>query len=103
MCASASHHRDIAALVKRMVERNEQCSVSRTASSESLEQDGELVDDEGYDSGETAGLRRVVSSSEALMRRREGCEVRRASEMRFGGACVSKQVRFRRGGGVKRS
>ncbi|SMR50899.1 unnamed protein product [Zymoseptoria tritici ST99CH_1A5] len=110
LCSSATHRRDIEALVKRMVEREEQCAISSAACSSANEVEettgvnGMAESDEGYDS--EVSLRRVVTSAtdDGGMRRviSVSTEVRRASEMRVNGACVSKAVRFRREGRVKR-
>ncbi|KJX92850.1 hypothetical protein TI39_contig5818g00001 [Zymoseptoria brevis] len=107
LCRSATHRRDIEALVKRMVEREDQCAISSAACSSAKEAEETIVaeSDEGYDS--EVSLRRVVTSAAAEdggMKRviSASTEVRRASAMRVNGACVSKAVRFRREGRLKR-
>nr|POE66215.1 hypothetical protein CFP56_54477 [Quercus suber] len=94
LCSSAHRH-DIAALVARMVQSRDQCSV--VAHTEL--HPSELVpgaEDEGYDSsemddGETSYSRR---SSRAIPPR--SLEYRRSSDMRCGSTCVNKTTRFRK-------
>ncbi|TKA78091.1 hypothetical protein B0A55_03278 [Friedmanniomyces simplex] len=85
-----SHRRDIAALVSRMVESKEQCSVS-SSSSDSLTHT--IAEDEGDDSGDDATAAQSRRSSVASGRWGGS---RRASDVRSSGGCVSKSVRFRR-------
>ncbi|TKA26707.1 hypothetical protein B0A54_16995 [Friedmanniomyces endolithicus] len=85
-----SHRQDIAALVARMVQSKEQCSVS---SSESLALTTTITEDEGYDSSDGSTAVHSRRSSVASARRVEN---RRASDVKSLGACVSKSIRFRR-------
>ncbi|KAK0823196.1 hypothetical protein LTR73_008721 [Friedmanniomyces endolithicus] len=85
-----SHRQDIAALVARMVQSKEQCSVS---SSESLALTTTITEDEGYDSSDGSTAVHSRRSSVASARR---VESRRASDVKSSGACVSKSIRFRR-------
>ncbi|KAK1040910.1 hypothetical protein LTS16_010025 [Friedmanniomyces endolithicus] len=86
-----SHRQDIAALVARMVQSKEQCSVS---SSESLALTSTITEDEGYDSSDGSTSVHSRRSSVANARRKES---RRGSEVKSSGACV-KQERNEDGG-----
>lgn len=99
MLCNVSHHRDIAALVARMVDSKEQCSVSRSDSFVPVAADED--EDEGYNSfedSEMAGTSRR-SSLAALATRHD---VRRASNTSRTGACVSKAIRLRKDNHHKR-
>ncbi|TKA39121.1 hypothetical protein B0A54_09718 [Friedmanniomyces endolithicus] len=85
-----SHRQDIAALVARMVQSKEQCSVS---SSESLALTSTITEDEGYDSSDGSTSVHSRRSSVANARRKES---RRDSDVKSTGGCVSKSIRFRR-------
>ncbi|CZT20134.1 uncharacterized protein RCC_05991 [Ramularia collo-cygni] len=91
LLCSTSHHKDIASLVSKMVESKEQCSVTASADSHalSIEGDGGLACDEGYDSSDAKSRR----SSLAVPRTR--LDYRRSSDLKTTGACVNKAVRFR--------
>ena len=92
LLCSASHHNDIAALVARMVQSGEQCSVTPPQSlSRPSSRDQE---DEGYDSSEEPLASTSRRSSVATLRR--GMDYRRASELRTTGACVSKATRLQK-------
>jgi len=91
LCTS-SHHRDIAALVSRMVESKQQCSVSPP---QAIAPTAEAAqEDEGYDSSDGSTAVQSRRSSVAVNGKR--VDHRRSSDMRASGACVSKSVRFRR-------
>jgi len=95
---SAAHRKDIAALVARMVESEEQCSVapaeilSSTPSTTTISVD----DDEGYDSSselwDPSTESRQASTSAPRMRIR----YRRSMELKNNSACVRKPVRLRK-------
>jgi len=97
LCTSA-HHRDIAALVSRMVESKEQCSVSPPQAIAPTT--AVAPEDEGYDSSDGFTAVQSRRSSVAVGSRR--VENRRSSDMKTTGACVSKAVRFRRDPGHSR-
>lgn len=99
LLCSASHHRDIAALVSRMVQSNDQCSVNPPPDSSSATA-ANLEADEGYDSSEGSIGIETRRSSYAASRQR--LEYRRSSDMKTTGACVSKNTRFRKGTGHSR-
>jgi len=111
LLCSASHHRDISALVARMVESSDQCSVSAppevlpsavaaastTSSSSTM---ATTPEDEGYDSCEDGSSPAYTMSS---ARRPSGLAARpkllyrRSSDMKtLTGACVSKTARQRK-------
>ncbi|KAK1059700.1 hypothetical protein LTR74_012431 [Friedmanniomyces endolithicus] len=77
-----SHRQDIAALVVRMVQSKEQCSVS---SSESLALTSTITEDEGYHSSDGSTSVHSRRSSVANARRKES---RRGSEVKSLGACA---------------
>ncbi|KAI5358169.1 hypothetical protein Slin15195_G064960 [Septoria linicola] len=88
LLCSTTHAKDIAALVSQMVDSKEHCNV--VASSESVKQSVEAMDDEGYDSGTSAAASR--RSSLAVQRSR--LDYRRTSDLKTaGGARVCKAVR----------
>lgn len=91
LCTS-SHREELAQLVSRMVQRNEQCSVTSPPDSLSAVVD----EDEGYDSSE--GLTPVQSRRSSNANNRIKAGLRRSSDMKSTGACVSKCARLR---GVK--
>lgn len=94
LLCTASHHRDIAALVARMLNSHDQCSVappvsiapSPTSAPAPNVDDGE-DDDEGYDSDDQAGPRAIRPSA---------AEYRRAADPKRTGASFSKDIRLRR-------
>ncbi|KAF2770215.1 hypothetical protein EJ03DRAFT_76853 [Teratosphaeria nubilosa] len=92
LLCSTSHHRDISALVARMVQSSSQCTVTPpeaiTATAE--------PDDEGYDSTDNSSVGQFRRASLAASRPRTSCR-RSADFMKTSsGACVSKSTRFRR-------
>ncbi|EMC99092.1 hypothetical protein BAUCODRAFT_391215 [Baudoinia panamericana UAMH 10762] len=90
LLCSASHHRDIAALVARMVDSGEQCSVS---ASSNVAMDAE---DEGYDSS-SQSLTPAQSRRSSLAITGKKQDGRRLSrDTKSAGACVSKTARLRR-------
>lgn len=91
LLCTASHHRDIAALVARMVNSGEQCEVSPPDSITPPNGDDE---DEGYNSSEDSQDGRSRRPSIAASRPR--LSYRRSGELAGSGACVSKDVRFRK-------
>ena len=95
LLSSASHARDIAALVSRMVESNDQCSVQ--CPPESLVPDT----DEGYDSDDQTA-RPEVSRRVSIATSKRQLLYRRSSELSMTGACVSKSTRFRKPSGMSR-
>lgn len=101
LLCSASHHRDISALVAQMVESNEQCSISPPEAMSTPA----VVDDEGYDSsdGSYSGSPLTPVQSNTQTRRssvaasKQRLEYRRSSDItKTAGACVSKGTRFRK-------
>jgi hypothetical protein len=97
LLCSTSHHRDIAALVHRMVQANEQCSVSppeAIATSPTTPTSPE--EDEGYDTGND------YATPALAVPPRPRLDYRRSMEFRMTGACVSKSVRFRKDRGHSR-
>ena len=97
LLCSVSHHRDIATLVARMVESNDQCSTA-PLSPTSLVNVPEP--DEGYSSSDEPMTATSRRSSVATVKR---SEYRRSSDLKLGGACVSKNIRFRKDRGHRRS
>lgn len=97
LLCSSSHHRDIAALVARMVQSSDQCSVNPPPDTITT---AALEDDEGYDSSE--GLSPVNSRRSSVATSRQRSEYRRSSDMKSTGACVSKSARFRKDRGHSR-
>ena len=91
MLCSSTHQRDMAVLVSRMVESNDQCSVSAP---EHLPSAMCNEEDEGYDSGE--GSTPIPSRRPSLISARPTLNFRRSSDMRTTGACVSKNARVRK-------
>ena len=92
LLCSASHHRDIAALVSRMVDSKDQCSITPPGSMTPTRSEDE---DEGYDSGEDSIMSTTFRrSSVATVRSRN--DSRRGSDLKNGGACVNKNIRFRK-------
>jgi hypothetical protein len=94
LLCSTAHHKDIAALVARMVDCQEQCSVA-VAGSSSVE------DDEGYDSYEYFDPEQPhpPSANASAAPRRPRLEYRRSMDLKTGtngGACVSKSIRMRK-------
>lgn len=107
LLCSASHHKDIAALVSRMVARGDQCSVAaapgighgmlgEAAGAGLMVPSTAADDDEGYDSSEYfEPAPRSRQSSSAMPRHR--LEYRRSSEFKSTtGACVNKAIRLRK-------
>lgn len=84
LLCSTTHAKDIAALVSRMVDSQEQCDVFPSGSSKNTIE----VDDEGYDSDEDTESRR---SSLAVSKSR--LNYRRTSDMKSTGTRVCKAVR----------
>jgi hypothetical protein len=104
LLCSTSHHRDIAALVARMVDCQEQCSIAAPGpASAALRHDdgGDDDDDEGYDSCgffDPDPSHRSAAVG-AAPQRRPRLEYRRSMELKAsigGGACVSKSIRLRK-------
>jgi hypothetical protein len=89
LCTS-SHRQEVAALVARMVQTQEQCSV---ASSESGSPISTIAEDEGYDSSD--GATPVQSRRSSIVPGVRRMESRRPSEAKVN-ACVSKSIRFHR-------
>jgi len=87
LLCSKTHRRDIAALVTRMVESSEQCSISPTTPVAAH-------DDEGYSSESEERSMTSRRSSVATIKSRP--EFRRSSEYKSGGTCVTKNVRLRK-------
>ena len=84
LLCTPSHRRDVAALVARMVETEEQCSVMTP-----------VPEDEGYDSSDdTVVMPTARRASIATAKSRQ--DYRRSSDLNTTGACVSKSVRFRK-------
>ena len=84
LCSSA-HRKELVALVGRMVERKEQCSISPPE-----------TEDEGYNSASELPQSRRSSAATVRSTRPE-MSYRRNSDMRTSGTCVSKDVRLRKG------
>jgi hypothetical protein len=82
LLCSTSHRRELAALVSRMVERNEQCSITPPE-----------TEDEGYNSAGDMSISKSRRSSVAMAK----MSMRRNGDVRGSGCCVSKDVRFRKG------
>lgn len=98
LLCSASHHRDIAALVSRMVDSNEQCSVLSSGSRSPTN------DDEGYGSDgdqHMSGAAATRCSSTTTIRTRP--EFRRSSEYKSSGSSVTKNVRQRKNDGQRKA
>lgn len=91
LLCTTSHHRDIAALVARMVNSKEQCSITPPGSGSPTRAE---VEDEGYDSGEGPTTTSTRRSSVATIKSRT--DYRRSSDLKNGGACVSKNIRLRK-------
>lgn len=85
LLCSATHRQELAALVGRMVERNEQCSITPPE-----------TEDEGYNSAGDSPKSRRSSVATAQLSRPQ-MSYRRNSDMRTSGCCVRKDVRFRKG------
>jgi hypothetical protein len=97
LLCSTSHHREIAAIVSRMVESNEQCSITPPDSTMPAHED------EGYSSDSDEPMNGPSSSrrsSVATIKSRP--DFRRSSDYKSGGTCVTKNVRFRKNEGLKR-
>jgi len=92
LLCSSSHRHDIAALVARMVDSNEQCSIS--PSQDTISSTAALEDDEGYNSSD--GFSPIQTRRSSLAPIKQRSEYRRSSDMKTTGACVSKSARFRR-------
>jgi len=97
LLCSAAHRKDIAALVARMVESKEQCSVAPAEIFPStLVAAGSADDDEGYDSSsehyEASEESRQSSSAASRVRLR----YRRSTDFKANSACVKKSVRLRK-------
>lgn len=95
LLCSSSHHKEIAALVSRMVQSGEQCSVTASTVSQ-----GAVTEDEGFDEGYDSSDATSRRSSLAVPKSR--LDYRRSSEMKTSGSCVSKAVRFRKDKQCKR-
>jgi hypothetical protein len=94
LLCSATHHKDIASLLERMVNTSEQCSVAPPTSLAVPTHPTE--DDEGYDSAEDEREPSSVAARKvSVVVLRRGAEFRRASDFRKTGASISKDVRFR--------
>ena len=91
LLCTTSHHRDIAALVARMVNSKEQCSITPPESMTPTEIENE---DEGYDSGEDTMASTPRRQSVASTKSKSG--YKRSSDLKNGGACVSKNIRLRK-------
>ena len=88
LLCTASHHRDIAALVARMVDSEDQCCITPP---EPSTPSNEV--DEGYSSSEEP---MPTSRRSSVAQSRPRTNYRRSSDYKSTGACVSKDVRFRR-------
>lgn len=87
LLCTASHHRDISALVARMIDSGDQCDISSPDPSEtSLTID----EDEGYNSSED------ISRRSSTVATRPRLEYRRSSDCSRIGTCVTKPVRLRK-------
>ena len=82
LCTS-SHRQELLSLVSRMVESNDQCSISPTE-----------TEDEDYTSESPKSRRSSVAVGRPS---RPDAGYGRGADMRVSGACVSKDTRFRRG------
>ena len=91
LLCSSTHHRDIAALVSRMVDSKEQCSITPPGpmTPNSVEDE-----DEGYDSGEDTSMSTSRRPSIATLKSRS--DFRRNSDLKRTGACVNKSIRLRK-------
>lgn len=87
LLCSSSHRQELAALVARMVQSKEQCSVHQIESIQAV-----AVEDEGYDSSEQSTPVHSRRSSIAVQKQ----QYRRSSDMKSTGASVRKDVRFRK-------
>jgi len=88
LLCTTSHQRDVAALVARMVESEDQCSITPP------EATSPLPEDEGYDTSDdtmTDTSRRASLATTKSMQ-----EYRRSSDFKSTGACVSKSIRYRK-------
>jgi hypothetical protein len=93
LLCTASHHRDIATLVARMVNAKDQCSITPPGSTTPTRTEDE---DEGYNSGEDVDMATPASRRSSVTTIRSRMESRRGSELRTGGACVTKSIRLRK-------
>lgn len=91
LLCSTTHRGDIAALVARMVESKEQCSVSTSGSNSPSHED------EGYSSENNDNDREMSGTSTSRRSSVATVKYRRSSDYKgIGGACVSKNVRLRK-------
>lgn len=93
LLCSASHHRDIATLVAKMVNTKDQCSITPPGSTTPTRAEHE---DEGYDSGSDVEMVLPTSRRSSAATIRSRIDSRRGSDMRSSGACVNKSIRFRK-------
>lgn len=97
LLCSASHREEIAALMERMVNSEEQCLISPS----SAPLTPPLQDDEGYNTGDDS-ISETISRSSSIVVVPTRADRRRASDLVAGGACVSKSIRLRKGRHLKR-
>lgn len=91
MLCNMSHAKDISALVSRMVDDKDQCTIRSGSVSPTTE------DDEGYtSSGDPLAASESRRSSMATTKARLEHSYRRSSDMKTMGAYVSKATRFRK-------
>lgn len=93
LLCSTSHHRDIITLVARMVNTNDQCSITPPGSTTPTRVDEE---DEGYNTGSDVEMGLPMSRRSSTVTVRSRVDSRGGSHMRSTGACVSKSIRFRK-------
>ncbi|KAI6791351.1 hypothetical protein KC361_g7373 [Hortaea werneckii] len=93
LLCSSTHREDITALVARMVQSNDQCSVNPPP--DSLSTSAVIDEDEGYDSSNES-LTPVQSRRCSITTSRSRVDFRRSSDMKKTGACVMKAARMRR-------
>ncbi len=94
LLCTASHRRDVATLVARMVNAKDQCSITPPGSTTPTRTEDE---DEGYNSGEDVDMTLPVSRRSSVATIRSRIDSRRGSDLRVGGACVNKSIRLRKG------
>ena len=91
LLCSATHHRDIAALVSRMVESQDQCSITPPGSSTPTH------DDEGYSSDSEEAITGMSSSRRtSLAPIKSRTDYSRSSDRRASRVSVGKDIRFRK-------
>jgi hypothetical protein len=94
LLCSTSHHRDIATLVARMVNSEDQCSITPPGSTTPT---GVAEDeDEGYNTGSDVEMAVPTSRRSSVATIKSRIESRRGSDLRSGGASVNKSIRLRR-------